>query len=496
MVEEKYKKITREIGFSYFIVVLQLIFAPITVALLTRVLGPAKYGSYVLIVAFIALSSMVLQIGVSQYIIAKLHTFKQSEWGVLFFSLLRNVIILLLVLGAVFYFSPLSGMFLQYIKLPGNYTVMILALITMVLFTLGRVHDYYYKTKQKLNIANFLEFVRTHGWVTVLLLFFVLFRSFNLAHVFMAWSLFCLVSLSVYSWMNRADIANFMGRGWFKFKLTLPAIKFGIPISIGSLFNWSITYAERYILAFYTTTAIVGIYSVAISIFGVLLSISIATNNVLMPYIMETWWKDKRKNATFLNINLKYGLMILIPGLVGILMLKKELIMLLAGPEYLAAASIMGIICLLPLFNVLISVFSIYLLLRDMTWKALYYTIFGALINIILGFLLIPRYGMYGAAFAVVVSNFFIMSMVLYKANCWKLINLKFIKIGRILLCAILMGVAISFINQVNIFTTIISILVGAGVYFGMIFLTKVVGKSEMNVIFSAVSNFKLRFKK
>src|SRR3989338_2573492 len=95
-----YKKIGSEIGFSYVLVFAQIAIAPLSVALLTRILGKEQYGIFALFSVFIGLFSLALQQGFSQYLIAKLHGFHKDRWPRIFFSLIGFEFILLIAVLA------------------------------------------------------------------------------------------------------------------------------------------------------------------------------------------------------------------------------------------------------------------------------------------------------------------------------------------------------------------------------------------------------------
>ncbi len=480
--DRKYAKIGKEIGFSYLITVLQILFAPIIVALLTRTLGPGRYGVYVLLFALISFGSLVFQLGIPQYLIAKIYGYKKQEWPQVFFTMLGFEALVLSAFILLFYFSSASAYFLKYTKIAGYSKILALALITMLFTAVGRIYDYYYRAKQKLNIANFMEFLRSQGWALVLLLWFVCFSGFNLMIVFAMWLSFTLLSLLIYGWLDRAEIFSFLKRG-ADFSVMPPALKFGMPVIGAALASWILTYSDRYILSFYTSPETVGIYSVAVSILGVLLTFSVTVSNVILPYFAEAWWIDKKKFSTFLNANLKYGLAILIPGIVGAIILRRELITLLAGPKYIAAAPVVVILSLFPAFAFLTGVFGNCIFMENKPKLVMNVTALSAVVGIGLSFLLTPVYGMIGAATAIILSNFTNFSLFFYLSTNRQLIDLKFIKLGRIILSAIAMGAVLYFLHPQTILPKLLTIAFGGGIYLVLIFVTKVLNKNELAII-------------
>ena len=481
--EQPYEKIGKQLGFSYAVTFSQLILAPLLVGLLTRVLEPGRYGVYALLFAFISLGASVLQLGMSQYIITKLYSFKEKEWPQRFFTVLSGVLIILLAFSAVFYFTPVSGYFLSSIKITGYSTILVLSLLALVFVTIGRIYDYYYKARQKINIANFMELLRSQCMALPLLLLFILYGKFSLAQVFISWAALSMLSVAIYAWLDRKDVFAFLKSGGPQKNYLPNAVKFGLPVTGSAIFSWALAYIDRYMLGFYTTTTFVGIYAVASSILGVILSFSVATSGVIFPYFAEAWWKQKEKYKTFLNATLKYGLIGLIPGIIGAIVLGPEIITLLAGPKYLAAAPIILVLSPFPILAFMIGTFGNYLFLQDKPRFILYTGAIGAFLVVILNIFLVPRYGMTGAALATVFSNFAVLIILVKESKGWKLLDFAYLKIGRITFSALLMGALLSFLNPADIASKLAVILSGIGIYLGLLFLTKVFNEKEMGIL-------------
>jgi O-antigen/teichoic acid export membrane protein len=95
---------------------------------------------------------------------------------------------------------------------------------------------------------------------------------------------------------------------------------------------------------------------------------------------------------------------------------------------------------------------------------------------------LVPTIGLIGAALATIFSYLIMFCMTAY--YCWPIeINLRYIKTGRIILAAILMGVALSFIQPDTIFNKLIAVGAGALIYLALLLLFQVFSKKEKEEI-------------
>jgi O-antigen/teichoic acid export membrane protein len=104
----------------------------------------------------------------------------------------------------------------------------------------------------------------------------------------------------------------------------------------------------------------------------------------------------------------------------------------------------------------------------------------GALLNIILNFLLIPEYSLVGAAIAMDVTFIFILIMYLYMAhkNDLKIPLLKIIIKPTIACTAMVLFVY--YFSGINLY---LLIGVSIGIYFGIFFLIKGFSKEEISLV-------------
>ncbi|HIJ97872.1 TPA: polysaccharide biosynthesis C-terminal domain-containing protein, partial [archaeon] len=141
-----------------------------------------------------------------------------------------------------------------------------------------------------------------------------------------------------------------------------------------------------------------------------------------------------------------------------------------------------------PIFAFLNGIFGVSLFLQDKPRLALYLSFIGAAIDIGLALLLVPVYGMKGAAAALVLGNLFIFAALFYSSKSAGLVNLRFMKLGQILFSALAMGAVLMFLHPENIVQKLLTLLFGGGIYFALIFLTKTFDQGELKVIKSLFS--------
>jgi len=150
----------------------------------------------------------------------------------------------------------------------------------------------------------------------------------------------------------------------------------------------------------------VGVYTAAVRISEVWYFMPVAIVSSVFPSIIET----KKQNEVLYNQRLQklYDLMVVLAFIVAMLMtfLSGWLIEFLFGSAYSGAGIVLAIHIWAAIFVFLGVASSNWLILGGFQKDVLYRTLFGAIINVLANWLLIPIFGATGAALATVFSYF------------------------------------------------------------------------------------------
>lgn len=189
---------------------------------------------------------------------------------------------------------------------------------------------------------------------------------------------------------------------------------FGAPLLLFDLSSLVNGYADRFLISHFLGSAQVGIYSVGYNFATYVQGIITAPLwMTIFPIYTKIWETDgSAKTTEFLNLFLNYYLALAILVIVGVMVTSRELITLLATDKFAAAASITPlVITSVMLYGTThITAAGFYLAKRTKTIAML--TLGCALINILLNLVLIPSYGILGAAYATVASYFILTVLV------------------------------------------------------------------------------------
>jgi len=157
----------------------------------------------------------------------------------------------------------------------------------------------------------------------------------------------------------------------------------------------------------------------------------------------------------------------------------------LLGRNFLEGLSIVPVVLLAYLFNGLYMNFTAGIYIEEKTKYFPVVTIAGALTNVVVNFLLIPVYGIMGAAFAtlasymVMATGLFIVSQKFYK------INYEYFKIAKVFLIITIASILIYLCDNM---TLIIKLLLFTG-YVLSLLLLRVVSKNEIKMMLKFSKN-------
>jgi O-antigen/teichoic acid export membrane protein len=207
----------------------------------------------------------------------------------------------------------------------------------------------------------------------------------------------------------------------------------------------------------------VGIYSAAYNIGAIIVFFGAPLQIILFPTISKLYEEGKEEvMKTYLAYSLRYFLLFAIPAIFGLSILSRQLLLIMTSPEFVAqGAVILPIVAVGTLFYGLYgSIFGWILTVAKRTKLIFVFVSVSALSNLILNII-----------FTVYFSREYIKFETPYDF------------IGKSVLASLVMALIIYWTNPAGVFYVGLMILVGAGVYFGVLALLKGFGKEEVEVL-------------
>lgn len=461
------RKVFSDSAFTAIRSVTSLVRGIVVIPLITNLLGTDAYGIWVTIISVITLVSssggMHLHGSLIRYT-TKENTKNQTYSDILCISVFVGIVIMpfAYLLWSTFDLTSLFGNTIV-AQIEFFTTLMLIIFLTIIY----KINTNYPRSKQNVVQYDLLRIARNLLQTAALIVVF--------------WEGGGIISglvaiVGVLAIMN----VGIMGYIFLTENIPLPTIQnfpsyisYGAPMIPKEFSRSLLANSDKYLLLFFLNPAAVGIYSVAQKICMPIIELTNIFNPTLYPTIAHAWDKGNREEVEKVyGAIFRYYSIIGIPAMVGIILLGESLLQLLSTMEVAK-----GGISLVPIF-----IFGYFLKGYDNSLRYIltsaertdiigFSVIVSVVINIICNVILIPKYGMMGAASATLLAHIFLFLVIVYFVLQHVNIEIPWISIFRAILGSAIMAIVLIQIPwEPQLFVKIsIYPILGASIYFGII---------------------------
>lgn len=263
----------------------------------------------------------------------------------------------------------------------------------------------------------------------------------------------------------------------FRWNIDLPFWKHTLirswPIGISVIFSLIYFKADTLILGWFRPQAEVGVYGAAYRVLEILVSLPFMYAGVLLPIIAKAW-KDgaKEKFNTLIQRSSDAMALVTLPMMFGTLAVATPLITLVAGPEFESSGDVLRVLILATGTIFIATVYSHAVVALDAQKEMLPWYISTAIFALIGYAVLIPRYGMWAAAWLTVITEAAILTGNIVVTVRRSQLKLDYTVPLKALFASIVMFVVAWALAPYSLF---LSILAGGLTYAGLIFATKAI---------------------
>jgi len=264
---------------------------------------------------------------------------------------------------------------------------------------------------------------------------------------------------------------------------------FGLPFIFISTAAIVIAQVDTLLLTYFRTLEEVGVYNVVLPISLLLLQFSNAISVILFPMCSELWAKgDKEKLIKVINFIYKYSFIFVIPIGLLIFSFAPSLLQVFFGEEYVVGSLAMRILLIGVILYTIANVNQYILAGIGKPKITAKIVIIVALFNFLGNLVLIPIYGIVGAAIMTTLS--YVLALILSLKYLRKLISLKisfksWIKTFFAGLIIVLTVNILSNIFSFNVWVELILFsVIALSIYISLLFLFKLVSVEGINGIF------------
>jgi O-antigen/teichoic acid export membrane protein len=227
--------------------------------------------------------------------------------------------------------------------------------------------------------------------------------------------------------------------------------KFGYPLTLAQLGAFVVHLSDRFIIKAYCSIADVGLYSLGYR-FG-----TIPANFIADPF-NQTWeprrfeiYKQENSEEIFGRIFTYFLVIISFVGL-GVSILTRDVLMIIADKRFWSAYQIV------PIIVIASTIFSFHyhlnmgLLINNKTKYLAYINLSNGIFILILEFIMIPKYGIWGGAYATLIAFIYKITLTYYLSSRYYKVHFEFVRISKILLSAAIIYAVCYFISFDSVF--------------------------------------------
>ena len=402
---ESFKKYFKNTSWLFGEKILRILISFVVTVFVVRYLGPKDFGLLSYAISFYGLFSTISILGLETITIRELvkNPGKSDNLlGTVFLLRLLGGVSTIIFIALTLYFSGEST----------NISILILIVSVSAIFQSFSVIDYYFRAEVKAKYSVYV-FSSAVLIVAVLKIMLIIFEA-ELIYFAIAFSIEFLLAASGFLFVYSFNKLN-LSRWRFNKKIALSLLKDSWPLILSGLVVSVYMKVDQVMIKNMLNGEEVGYYAAAVKLSEAWYFIPVALTNSLFPAIVYA----KKVSKEFYNNRMQklYDILawMAIAIAVPVSIFSSEIISIIFGNEFQSAAPVLTIYVWAGVAVFLGVASSQYLINENFTKLSFSRTFIGMVLNILLNFILIPKYGIVGAAIATLISySIAVFSMILF----------------------------------------------------------------------------------
>ncbi|MDR3574512.1 MAG: oligosaccharide flippase family protein [Anaerolineaceae bacterium] len=362
----------------------------------THILPPGEYGKIAVVTLMSTVLAVFLDSGLKSaffrfYFLAETLDEKHELTGTVFIYLLLSAAVILAPL--LIFFNPIAQFLFQDTSI---FPFIRIAIIGTYFDVVSGIPFAIFRAEQRATPYAILSVLRVVINLTINILAVVVF------HLGVAGVIYANLITSILFFLICSGLTLGSVKWTINFDLLKKLLRFGLPLVPAALATWGLALSDRFFLQRYADISVVGVYAVGYSIANIVSIITNWFNTAYAPYCYSLY---NQPNAKSIYIRmLSYAITLFSFVGLGISLFAQQILAFLSKPAYHDAASVVPLIVLSYLLYEVNYMITFGLDLTRKTGRYSFIVGSAAVFNLLLNILLIPRYGMMGAAVATALS--------------------------------------------------------------------------------------------
>lgn len=355
-------------------------------ALVIRYLGPSDYGIVTFIIAIISILNPIIFLGSSNILPREITLKKEMN---LTYSFLKLSFIVAFV-----FFSIISAVvfFSNY-----NHKIEFLILLFSVIFIPIQILNYNNNAilKSKRNITALLFATL----ITVPIKLFIIYYDLGLKFIITSFLLDS-IFLGIFLILNsKVNFKLFLSSNIGNLKYLKQSIVFNISATIVFILY---TRIDQLMIKFMLNNFELGIYGSNIKIFDAFVMLGFTLSLSLLPYLTKV-----KSELLLIKKIYKYFYFLFLPIIILLIFFSDLIINILFGNQFISGSYSLKILLISSFFAILTSLNNRVLIANELEKCILIRSIYSLLLNVILNLILIPKFGINGAAISTLFVTIF-----------------------------------------------------------------------------------------
>ncbi len=384
---------------SFFLKMIGVFFSYLLVLYITNHFGAEEYGQYAIAMTLLSIAIIIPKFGLETSLVRIIGALYSKGGGgiyptlgkAFFFSFLLSI----LFSSVVYFYAGFISELINKPDMERSIKTISFAIIPMVMISLIAA---IFQAIRKVSLFVFLTTVIT-PFIFIILLFLTDFfgrESQELLLIYLCSSalsflisLILFIKLELKSNSVRTNITKFTS-----------ILKISFPMLLTSSFVMLMMWTDILMLSYFTTEADVGVYSVAQKVAGIISISLMAVNAIAAPKFVQFYSNNDLKGfEKIVKQSTKLIFYTSLPALLVIMLFSKELLSMF-GDEFVVGYAVLIILTIGQFINASSGSVGYVLQMTDRQTAFQYVILFASVVNVILNYALIPKYGINGAAYA------------------------------------------------------------------------------------------------
>jgi O-antigen/teichoic acid export membrane protein len=437
-----------------------------------RILGATEYGKFTFALAFVTLFAIFSDFGLPQIIVREFAKDKDKEKefsSILGLKILLSIVALILMIAGSFLIT--SDSIIQ--------KVILILSIYIVVNTFARIFYVFLRARQLMQyeaLSTILQAVALGG-----IGFFVIFNFpsvQNLSYSYLFSGILALLFISLFFHFKVYPITfSFKKRIWKEF------LSMSWPLAFVVIFSTIYNQIDSTMMGYLGQITQTGWYNAAYRIVKGVLTLNILLIATLYPVLSIAFKQSKQRLQKVWSSWAGVAICIALPLVAGGVVLAPKIINFAYGPSFSPSILAFQILIITAGITYLNTSLAYVLIVADQQKKNFVITLCGALVNIVLNLILIPKYSLYGAAVATLITM--LLMFALYSVFVSKFSTVKILDLRIILfllaasLSSFFMCFTISHILVYNL-NIIFLVLIGAAAYLSFVLIFNKIFKLKL----------------